>query len=88
MSRKDGGNLLNTVTEKHKKTCTFQPHFSCNEAEHHLLGNMLNPKSGRLLSTPISGGGLFTIPLDISRSKGPIFKIQKAFASTQRDLHF
>ena len=49
----------------------------------------VNPISGRLLATPISGrGGLFRAPLDISRSNGPIFKIQTAFDSTQRDLHF
>ena len=50
----------------------------------------LNPISGRLLATPISGrgGGLFTTPLDISRSNGPIFKIQTAFDFAQRDLHF
>ena len=33
-------------------------------------------------------GGLFTTPPDISRSNGPIFRMQTAFDSTQRDLHF
>ena len=48
----------------------------------------LNPISGRLPATPISGRGLLTTPLDISRSNGPIFKIQTVFDSTQRDLYF
>ena len=50
----------------------------------------LNPISGRLLATPISGrgGGCLRPPLDISRSNGPIFKIQTAFDFAQRDLHF
>ena len=49
----------------------------------------LNPISGRLLATPISGkGGLFRTPLEISGSNRSIFKIQMAFVSPQYDLHF
>ena len=49
----------------------------------------LNPISGRLLATPISGkGGCLGPPLDISGSYGSIFKIQTAFVSPQHDLHF
>ena len=50
----------------------------------------VNPISGRLLATPISGkGGLFSrTPLDISGSYRSIFKIQTAFVSPQHDLHF
>ena len=48
----------------------------------------VNPISGRLLATPISGkGGLFRTPLDISGSYRSIFKIQTAFDSPQHDLH-
>ena len=35
----------------------------------------INPISGRLLATHISGRGLFTTLLDISRSNRPILKI-------------
>ena len=49
----------------------------------------LNPISGRLLATPISGrGGCLGPPLDISDSYRSIFKIQTAFVSPQHDLHF
>ena len=51
---------------------------------------LVNPISGRLLDTPISGGGggLFRTPLDISGSYRSIFTIQTAFVSPQHDLHF
>ena len=53
-----------------------------------LLGDV-NPISGRLLATPISGrGGCLGPPLDISGSYQSIFKIQTAFVSPQHDLHF
>ena len=49
----------------------------------------LNPISGRLLATPISGkGGCLGPPLEISGSYRSIFKIQTAFVSSQHDLHF
>ena len=50
----------------------------------------LNPISGRLLATPISGkgGGCLGPPLEISDSYRSIFKIQTAFVSFQHDLHF
>ena len=49
----------------------------------------LNPISGRLLATPISGrGGLFRTALDISGSYRSIFKIQTAFVSPQHDSTF
>ena len=52
-------------------------------------GLTVNPISGRLLATPISGkGGLFRTPLDISGTYQPIFKIQTAFVLPQHDLHF
>ena len=52
--------------------------------------SVINPISGRLLATPISGRGWGAVydPLDISRSNEPIFKIQTAFDFTERDLHF
>ena len=50
---------------------------------------LFNPISGRLLATPISGGGgCLGPPLDISGSYRSIFKIQTAFVSPQHDLHF
>ena len=53
---------------------------------------LINPISGRLLATPISGkGGLFRTPpppLEISGSYWSICKIQTAFVSPQHDLHF
>ena len=50
----------------------------------------VNPISGRLLATPISGrgGGLFRTPLEISGSYRSIFKTQTAFFSPQHDLNF
>ena len=51
----------------------------------------VNPISGRLLATPISGkggGGCLGPPLDISGSYRSIFKIQTAFVSPQHYLHF
>ena len=50
-----------------------------------------NPISGRLLATPISGRGWAVydpLPLDFSRSIGPIFKIETTFDCTKHDLHF
>ena len=49
----------------------------------------VNPISGRLLATPISGkGGCLEPPFDISGSYWSIFKIQTTFVSPQHDLHF
>ena len=42
--------------------------------------------SSRLLATPISGKGEIPLPLEISGSNGPIFKIQTAFNLSQHDL--
>ena len=67
----------------------FRPaHATFSAACTHLLH--LNPISGRLLATPISGrgGGCLGPPLDISGSYRSIFKIQTAFVSPQHDLHF
>ena len=58
-------------------------------AKLHFEVTSLNPISGRLLATPISGkGGCLGSPLDISGSYRLIFKIQTAFVSPQHDLHF
>ena len=57
----------------------------------HAESEDINPISGRLLATPISGrggGGCLGPPLDISGSYRSIFKIQTAFVSPQHDLHF
>ena len=62
--------------------------FEFNGTQVNLFRSYLNPISGRLLATPISGRGAVYDPLDISRSNGPIFKIQMAFDFTQFDLHF
>ena len=52
---------------------------------------VINPISGRILATPISGRGggcLGPRPLEISGSYRSIFKIQTAFVSPQHDLYF
>ena len=51
----------------------------------------VNPISGRLLATPISGkGGLFRTPPPLRSPvlTGRFSKIQTAFVSPQHDLHF
>ena len=47
---------------------------------------LFNLISGRLLATPISGKGEIPLPLEISGSNGPIFKILTAFNLSQHDL--
>ena len=49
--------------------------LSLNATEHSFSGKFL-----------LIQGGLFTTPLDISRSNWPIFKIKTAFDSTKCDL--
>ena len=45
--------------------------------------------AGSWLPLLVAGGAVYDPPpLDISRSNGPIFKIQTVYDSTQFDLHF
>ena len=55
--------------------------------ENVLPGRGLNLVAGSWLPILVAWGLFTTPPLDISRSNWPIFKIQTAFDSTQRDLH-
>ena len=62
---------------------------ACRQCGNEMLHPSLNPISGRLLATPISGkGGCLGPSLEIFGSYRSIFKIQTAFVSPQHDLHF